>query len=146
MQEDRMNRKALWVFVISACLILANEASGLDQASFKIPYKFEAAGKKLPAGTYGIGTKDDGQLVIRQEEKGIEVLLPVLQRMPQPTPPVAEPQVTLDVVGNFEPSYTEYVTDYILSEVWFPGQDGFLLRALKGAHKHETIRAESKDR
>lgn len=98
-----MKRNILWVFLISACLVLANSAAASDQASFKIPYKFEAAGKKLPAGTYWIETKDDGQLLIRQEVKGIEIILPVLQRMPQPTPPIAEPQVTLDAVGNFEP-------------------------------------------
>ena len=48
----------------------------------------------------------------------------------------------LDVVGNFEPSYTEYVTDYLLAEVWFPGQEGFLIRSLKGAHQHQTIKGE----
>ena len=79
---------------------------------------------------------------IRQEAKDIEIILPVLQRLPQPTPPVTEPQIVLDAVGNFEPSYTEYVTDYLLSEVWFPGQDGFLIRSLKGAHQHQTIKGE----
>ncbi len=38
--------------------------------------------------------------------------------------------MVLDAVGNFEPPYMECVTDYLLAEVWFPGQDGFLIRAI----------------
>ncbi len=137
-----MKRIALRLAVMLAFLLVAGGASAFAQGTFKIPYKFEAGGKKLPAGTYWIGTTDDGGLVIRQELKGVEVTIPVLQRLAQPTPPVAEPQLVLDAVGNFEPSYTEYVTDYLLSEVWFPGQEGFLIRALKGAHQHQTIKGQ----
>jgi hypothetical protein len=128
--------------VILALVLIVSGTAAWAQGTFKIPYKFEAGGKKLPAGIYWIGTKDDGQLVIRQEAKNIEIILPVLQRLAQPTLPVTESQVVLDAVGNFEPSYSEYVTDYLLAEVWFPGQDGFLIRALKGAHQHQTIKGE----
>jgi hypothetical protein len=137
-----MKRSVVRHVVILALVLIVSGTAAWAQGTFKIPYKFEVGGKKLPAGIYWIGTKDDGQLVVRQEAKGIEVVLPVLQRMPQPAPPLAEPQVVVDVVGNFEPSYTEYVTDYLLAEVWFPGQDGFLIRSLKGAHRHQTIKAE----
>jgi isopenicillin-N epimerase len=61
---------------------------------------------------------------------------------PQQTPPLAELPLVFDVVGNFEPSYTEYVTDYVLSEVWLLGQDGLLIRKLRGAHKHQTIKGQ----
>lgn len=140
-----MKRIALRLAVMLAFLLVVGGASVFAQGTFKIPYKFEAGGKKLPAGTYWVGTTDDGQLVIRQEAKNIEIILPVLQRLAQPTPPVAEPKVILDAVGNFEPSYTEYVTDYLLAEVWFPGQEGFLIRSLKGAHQHQTIKALTPD-
>jgi hypothetical protein len=62
--------------------------------------------------------------VIRQEAKGIEVVIPVLQRLAQPVPPIVEPQLVQDAVGNFDPFYTEYVKDHLISEVWVPGQDG----------------------
>ncbi len=137
-----MKRIAILSAMLLAFFLIAGGATVFAQGTFKIPYRFEVGGKKLPAGIYWIGPKDDGQLVIRQEAKNIEIILPVLQRLAQPTPPVAEPQVVLDAVGNFEPSYTEYVTDYLLAEVWFPGQDGFLIRALKGAHQHQTIKGE----
>lgn len=137
-----MKRSVFRHVVVMALVLIVGEPGAWAQGTFKIPYKFEAGGKKLPAGIYWIGPKDDGQLVIRQEAKNIEIILPVLQRLAQPTPPVAEPQVVLDAVGNFEPSYTEYVTDYLLAEVWFPGQDGFLIRSLKGAHQRQTIKGE----
>lgn len=140
-----MKRIALPPAILLAFFFIAGGASVFAQGTFKIPYKFEAGGKKLPAGVYWIGTKDDGQLVIRQEAKNIEIILPVLQRLAQPTPQVAESQVVLDAVGNFEPSYTEYVTDYLLAEVWFPGQEGFLIRSLRGAHQHQTIKALTPD-
>jgi hypothetical protein len=46
------------------------------------------------------------------------------------------------MVGNFEPSYTEYVTDYVLAEVWLPGQDGLQVHTLKGAHQNQTVKGE----
>jgi hypothetical protein len=46
------------------------------------------------------------------------------------------------VVGNFAPSYTEYVTDYVLAEVWLQGADGFLVHAMKGAHKTQTLKGQ----
>jgi hypothetical protein len=33
------------------------------------------------------------------------------------------------MVANFEPSYTEYVTDYLLAEVWLAAKDGYLVLA-----------------
>ncbi|MGA2263249.1 MAG: hypothetical protein ABSH28_17675, partial [Acidobacteriota bacterium] len=79
----------------------------------------------------------------RQEPNGGEVVITVLKTLAQPNPPFAEPQLIFDVVGNFEPSYTEYVTDYVLAEVWLPGQDGSLLHVTKGAHSRQTIKGQN---
>jgi hypothetical protein len=137
-----MKRIVLRPVLILAFFLVAGGASAFAQGTFKVPFKFEAAGKKFPAGTYWIGIKDDMNIEIRQESKGLEVAIPVLEKLPQPASPPAEPELGFDVVGNFAPSYSEYVTDYVLSEVWFPGQDGLLIRRLKGAHQHQTIKAE----
>ena len=63
-------------------------------------------------------------------------------KLAQPKPPIEEPQLVFDMVGNFEPSYTEYVTDYVLAEVWLPGQDGLQVHTLKGAHQNQTVKGE----
>ena len=51
-----------------------------------------------------------------------------------------EPQLVFDRVGNFEPSYTEYFTGYVLAEVWLPGEDGFLMHTTKGTHQTQIVK------
>ena len=65
-----------------------------------------------------------------------------LSGCPSRNPPLAEPQLVFDMVGNFAPSYTEYVTDYVLAEVWLPGGDGFQVHTMKGAHKTKILKGE----
>jgi hypothetical protein len=117
-------------------------ADALAQGTFKIPFTFQAGGKSLPAGVYQVAQKGDNQLTLRQETTGKEFQVPFTKRLAQPSPPLSEPQLGFDVVGNFAPSYTEYVTDYVLSEVWLEGADGFLVHTLKGAHKTQIIKGQ----
>jgi len=115
---------------------------GLAQGIFKISFKFQAGGKKLPPGEYAVDQKEDGPIILRQESTGKEIQIPFIMKLAQPTPPIEEPQVVFNMVGNFEPSYTEYVTDYVLAEVWLLGQDGLQVHTLKGAHKNQTVKGE----
>jgi hypothetical protein len=124
---------------VSLALVLAAAAPGLAQGAFKVPFAFQAGGKKLPAGDYTAAKGADGGLVLRQESTGREIPLPLLERIAKPVPPPGEPRLVFDEVGDFAPSYTEYVTVYILSEVWFPGEDGFRTHLTKGAHKTKTL-------
>ncbi len=133
--------------MMAASLTLFIKAGGADsKALFKIPFKFEAGGKKLPAGDYSVLQKGNGQISLWKETGGEEILIPFLKRLEQPKPPLAEAQLVFDVVGNFEPSYTEYITEYVLAEVWLVGQDGFLIHVTKGAHKTETIKGHSSNK
>lgn len=122
--------------------IMAGSTYVFAQGTFKIPFKFQAGGKKLPPGDYSIAIKEDGKIALRREPTGEEFQVPFVQRLPQPSPPLTEAQLIFDVVGNFEPSYTEYVTDYLLAEVWLPGRDGFLIHTTKGAHQNKIIKAQ----
>jgi hypothetical protein len=129
----------LTFLIVVACY---GSTQAYAEAVFKIPFKFQAAGKKFPAGDYAIGRNAEGQITLRKEPGGQEAVVPFKERLAQPQPPLAEPQLFFDVVGNFEPSYTEYVTDYLLAEVWFPGEDGYLIHTTKGAHQNQVIKAE----
>jgi hypothetical protein len=134
-----------WVLLAIAAVaffLIAGSALAYAQGTFKIPFKFQAGGKKFPAGDYWVAQKGEGQIGLRKEPGGEEVLIPVKERLPQPSPPLAEAQVVFDVVGNFEPSYTEYMTDYLLAEVWLPGADGFLIHTTNGAHQNQTIKEQ----
>ena len=63
-------------------------------------------------------------------------------RLDQPAPPFADFKLVFNMVGNFEPSYTEYVTEYHLSELWQPGEKGYQTHVLKGAHKTQDVKGE----
>jgi hypothetical protein len=96
-----------------------------SQASFQIPFPFQAGGKKFVAGAYAIAKAADSGLILRQVSSGKET-------------PV---QLVFDEVGDFAPSYTEYITVYVLSEVWLAGEDGYRVHVTKGAHKTRVVKA-----
>lgn len=134
------------VFIAGGIIIfgmMAGAVAAYAQGTFKIPFKFQVGGNKLQPGEYLVGQKDDQHLFLRQISTGTEVLVDFTKRLEQPKPPMTEPQIVFDMVGNFEPSYTEYVTEYRLAELWLPGQDGFEVSILKGAHGHQTVKGQS---
>ncbi|MHB8054253.1 MAG: hypothetical protein ACYDH3_03290 [Candidatus Aminicenantales bacterium] len=121
------------VFLALGCF----EARGANL--FKISFPFKAAGKSFPAGDYVLEMKEDGNLTLRRESTGTETVLPFTERLSRPDPPDFEPRLVFHMVGDFKPSYSEYVTVYILAEAWPPGQDGFRLHTTKGAHKEIAV-------
>ena len=137
-----MKRLAVWVVAATALTLVAGASGAFAQGTFKVPFTFEAGGIKVPRGEYRVAQKDDSHVTLRQEATGKEFQVPFTKRLAQPTPPLEEPQLVFDVVGNFAPSYTEYVTDYVLAEVWVQGADGFLVHTMKGAHKTQTIKGQ----
>jgi hypothetical protein len=137
-----MRRLVFGTIGAMALMLYAGAVAAYAQGTFKIPFKFEAGGKKFPAGEYWLGPKGEGQIALRQPSTGTEVQIPFIKRLDPPKPAVEEPRLVFDMVGNFEPSYTEYVTDYVLAELWLPGQDGFLVHAMKGAHQTQTVKGQ----
>jgi len=137
-----MKRMVILAVITLAFALVAGSTVTYAQGTFKIPFKFEAGGKKFPPGEYWVAQKGDGQITLRQESKAEEILIPFIQKLAEPKPAIEEPKLVFDMVGNFEPSYTEYVTDYLLAEVWLPGEGGFLVFTTKGAHQHQTIKGQ----
>ncbi len=132
----------VWAVAATALALVAGAADVLAQGTFKIPFAFDAGGAKLPAGEYRVTQQDDSHITLRQEKAGKEFRVPFTKRLEQPSPPLPEPQLVFDVVGDFEPSYTDYVTDYVLAEVWLQGADGFLVHTTKGAHQTQIIKGQ----
>ena len=143
MGRMHMKRLVSLAVVAIAFSLIAGGIAVYAQATFKIPFKFEAGGKKFSPGEYRVALKEEGKISFRMEPNGEEVLIPFIQKLLQPKPSIQEPQLVFDLVGNFEPSYTEYVTDYLLSEVWLPAEGGFLIHTTKGAHQNQTIKGQS---
>ena len=130
--------------ILLAALILVLElflGSGFtySQATFKIPFKFRVEGKSFPPGTYLIEQKEEGKIALRREAESEELMIPIIERMTAPAQPIEAPQIVFDMVGNFEPSYTEYITEYVLAEVWLTEEDGFLVLASERSEYHKDI-------
>jgi hypothetical protein len=142
-RRKAMRRSTRGAVIAAAFALAANVAAVSAQGTFKVPFEFKAGGKKLPAGEYWVGQKGDGQVVLRKEPDGAEVAVPFTQRLSQPTPSLTESQLVFDEVGDFVPSYTEYITVYLLAEVWLPGGDGFLIHTTKGAHKNKIVKGQN---
>ena len=136
-----MKRLTIWAVAATALVLVAGAPEAFAQGTFTIPFTFQVSGTSLPKGEYSVLQKDDSHITLRQEATGKEFQVPFTKRLAQPSPPLAESQLVFDVVGNFAPSYTEYVTDYVLAEVWVQGADGFLIHTMKGAHKTQAIKA-----
>jgi hypothetical protein len=138
-----MRRLAVLAIVIAALALAAAAQPVQAQATFKVPFKFESGGKTFPPGNYLVTKTGDGQVTFQQVSTGKESVLPFSQKLTPAEPPGTEPRLVFDEVGNFEPSYTEYFTVYVLAEVWLSGQDGYLIHATKGAHKNQIVKGEA---
>jgi len=138
-----MTKRIIAGFAAAAFVLAASAGPALAQGEFKVPFPFKAGGLKLSSGDYWVGPGVDGKLVLRHGSSGKESAVPVLERRPQPSPPPEEPELLFHVVGNFEPSYTEYVTEFILAEVRLPGSEVYVLAATKGARQERTIKGRA---
>ncbi len=108
-----MKRLAVISVLAFVFVLIAGSTLTYAQGTFKIPFKFKAGDKKLPAGDYSVVPKGEGQLALKKEPGGEEILIPFKERLAQPETPVSELQLVFDVVGNFEPSNTENVTEFL---------------------------------
>jgi hypothetical protein len=98
-------------------------------------FPFEIAGGSLPAGKYDIEQPARDLLVFRPANgKGRVIEAPVITRLAKPAVPLAEPYVVFDKVND----------TYYISEVWLPGEDGFLLGGIKEEHTHQKVKAIKK--
>ncbi len=127
-----------------ALILVAGVSLTYAQATFKIPFKFQAGGQEASGGRLHrdrrrpkAGSRSGRKRPARNSRS----------RSPSgwlsPKPAVAGPRLVFDEVGDFEPSYTEYFTVYILSEVWLPGEDGFRVHTTKGAHQTKVVNGVS---
>jgi hypothetical protein len=131
----------LAVLGLSFTLILGS-GMAYSQATFNIPFKFKAGGKSFPPGNYWVAQKEEGKITLRKETGDEEILIPFVEKLAQPDQPTEEPQLIFDMVGNFEPSYTEYITEYVLAEVWLTAEDGFLMLSMERSEYKKSINGE----
>ena len=138
-----MKRSVVFITAAAAVLLLAGAALAQTPASFKVPFAFKIGTKNPAAGVYALAGIKDNLITLKQEATGKEYVFPFTEKLPPPEGAPAGARLVFDEVGDFAPSYTEYVTVYILSEVWVSGAEGYRVHLTKGAHKTKVIAAEA---
>jgi hypothetical protein len=118
------------VVTVFALGLAGSLAWAADLISVNIPFSFIVKDKEMPAGRYEIRTDgpNEARLTIRSKEGGGQALVLVIERLADTG--AKEPKVVFDKMENGK-SY--------LSEVHFPGQDGFLVGIAKGRETHVTV-------
>jgi len=125
-------RTRLVVLVGFVALLAGVSAYGQVPESLQatIPYQFTAEGKVYAAGEYTFARDvAASSFTIRGPGKvsGLAVVITRLAGAIHTTP--ADAHLVFDTIGQ----------TYYLSEIWIPGQDGFLLNSTKEKHEHRIV-------
>jgi hypothetical protein len=112
-----------WVVLLGIALAQA------APITVNIGFTFTAGGKSMPAGKYEIDIKSaNGPIVLRGGEKGSEAILAVMTRLGRHDND-QEPELVFDRIG----------AALHLSEVWLPGEDGYLVLGTVEKHDHVVL-------
>ncbi len=122
-------------------------ASGQGKIGTMVPFAFAVGSKSLPVGNYDFyggkgdlsanmlhdfsGAADDVTLYIFGGSVGMSATASVIARLPAAGIPKSpkDAHVVFDKIGD----------KYILSEVWIPGFDGFVLASTKEKHERRIL-------
>ncbi len=96
----------------------------------KIDFPFTIQGKVLPPGQYEFSRADQPSFFRVTDGSKNSTMAPIITRIAGDTHMTPEDaHVAFDKVGDA----------YILSEIWIPGEDGYLFTTTKEAHTHKVI-------
>ena len=111
------------MILLAAGVVMSFGLAYAQTGTAKIDFPFMAGSKAMQPGTYTVTMPNDNSVAFDGPGgKAIMVVLAELGRHDQDT----DLEVVFDVVNG----------KYLLSEVWFPEHDGYLLLSTKQAHKH----------
>ncbi len=99
-----------------------------------VPFPFLAAGTTHPSGEYRLSVSENKMELTITPMKGPAAVAMILSRLSVVKAPEQADRAVFDKVGDV----------YYLSELWLPGEDGFLLHASKEAHTHHTVKVGRK--
>jgi hypothetical protein len=129
---DTVNPKVAGLATLVALAFVVGPAVAHAQAQSlvaNIPFKFVAAGKPHDAGAYGLRLNTNRETVELVPPKGPGEVMLVVTRLAAPDRPTPEGRLVFDKVRDTN----------TLSEIWVPGEDGFLVYATKETHGHQAI-------
>ncbi len=120
------------ILVVVASIAFAGGVWAQGQTtSVKIGFSFMAQGKSLPAGKYNLEVTSAGRVVLHAEKGGAATELKPIKALGQDGNG-EETKLVFDKIGSI----------HFLSEVWLPGQDGYLVGTSTGTHEQEVVKAK----
>jgi hypothetical protein len=131
-----MRSRIAFALGVAGLLALGSLYAGQSPAEVlkaKIDFPFMVGGKAMPAGTYEI-RKDDAAPVFRIQGAGKtgDVVNIITELSAEERGNLSSSSLVFDVAGG----------KYVLSEVWIPGANGYLLEVTKGHHAHKVVKIE----
>ena len=118
--KNRVLALIVVLFVVGGTLAYA------QQAAIEIGYPFVAGGKHLAAGKYTVILAGANVIALRGDGGSAEMtFLTRLGRHDNDT--------------DLELVFDKIADEYLLSEVWFPEKDGYLVLSTKEAHEHAVL-------
>lgn len=119
------------LFVMMGALLAAGcVLAYAESATLDVDFPFEAGGKPFAAGKYTFELVSPNTISLDGPEG--RVTLVVITRLALQ---VNDP--------NFKVAFDKIKNEFLLSEVWFPGKDGFLILSTAHAHDHHILGAEA---
>jgi hypothetical protein len=123
------------VFVTVAALVAAFVMGGAmayaQTAAAEFPFAFVAGGKEMTAGKYTVEVTTAGPVLLRGQS-GASGMMPVITTLGRHDKD-SDPEFVFDKIDG----------KLVLSEIWMPGKDGFLVLATKGPHEHAVLGGSS---
>jgi type 1 fimbria pilin len=114
------------IVVLAAIVAMSFGMAYAQRGTVKIDFPFMAGSKTLQPGTYTVTMPNEYAIAFDGPGgKAVMVVLTMLGRHDRDT----DLEVVFDKVDG----------KYLLSEVWFPEHDGYLLLSTKQAHSHAVV-------
>ncbi len=128
-----MLKRALLTLSLVGLLAAGSGFAGQATAELlnaKIDFQFTAGGKVLPPGEYEFSAANNEEVIRIQGTGKNSAIVNVITRLAAAshTSP-QDAHLVFDEVGN----------TYVISEVWIPGADGYVLQVTKAKHGHKII-------
>jgi hypothetical protein len=124
--------KFTFVLVGLALLVGSGLAQAQAKATVDIGFKFMAGTVAMPAGKYDIWSNEANVIEIREVAPGkaAATLLTITSLARH------------DTIKFLELIFDNQADGPNLSELWFPGTDGYLVRATKEPHTHQVLQVK----
>ena len=124
-----MKRRLLVLSCLFTLLTVVSAYGQWGAVKADIPFQFTAGGKAYPAGDYTFTREGASTFKIAGPGKvaGLAVFITRLAAGIHTTP--ADAHVVFDVTGD----------THTLSEIWIPGEDGYMFNVTKEKHTHKIV-------